>query len=275
MNILKYQSDLRSIIFVCLTIFLILIPYRYEISFSYLILWIPFLTLFSFSCCIINHNHIHNSIFFNKKLNLIFNVLLTLAKGHSATTIVVPHLKNHHRHHGDTKDWISPSFVRESKGMKKLLRYLFIGARNIKINRSLKNAPKLSKSQRAHIVIERVALFTWILLGLFINYKIFIFFILIPWLLSMLMLLGVNLLQHEGCEPASKFNHSRNFTGRIGNWFMFNNGFHTIHHLRPSLHWSLLAKEHREKIVGNIDPKLDCESVLMFFYRNYVSRLNS
>ena len=37
------------------------------------------------------------------------------------------------------------------------------------------------------------------------------------------------MLQHKGCDPDSKYNHSRNFTVPILNFFCFNNGYKTQH----------------------------------------------
>jgi fatty acid desaturase len=70
----------------------------------------------------------------------------------------------------------------------------------------------------------------------------------------------VNLLQHQDCDTTSEFDHSRNVTGRITNWILLNNGYHTAHHLRPSLHWSCLPDYHRKHVAPRIDPALDHRS---------------
>ena len=51
----------------------------------------------------------------------------------------------------------------------------------------------------------------------------------------------VNLIQHDGADTASEWNHSRHFVGRAFNWIMCNNGYHTIHHNRAGLHCTLLC----------------------------------
>ena len=62
----------------------------------------------------------------------------------------------------------------------------------------------------------------------------------VPTMIGKYLIVTLNMLQHKGCDPESKYNHSRNFTGPILNFFCFNNGYHTQHHI--SLHWSLLPK---------------------------------
>ena len=36
------------------------------------------------------------------------------------------------------------------------------------------------------------------------------------------------------------WNNARNFIGPVINYLTFNNGYHTIHHMYPSMHWSRL-----------------------------------
>ncbi len=55
----------------------------------------------------------------------------------------------------------------------------------------------------------------------------------------------LNMLQHDGCEefvPGRadvNFNTSRNYTSPLLNFFAFDNGYHTIHHLAPTSHWTV------------------------------------
>lgn len=41
--------------------------------------------------------------------------------------------------------------------------------------------------------------------------------------------------QHDGCDENSKYNFSRNFVGKWFNFLLFNNGYHTIHHMSPGM----------------------------------------
>ena len=55
-----------------------------------------------------------------------------------------------------------------------------------------------------------------------------------------------NYMQHVHCDPWSKYDHSRNITGRIFNFIVFNNGLHTVHHFNAATHWSELRTRARE-----------------------------
>jgi fatty acid desaturase len=94
-------------------------------------------------------------------------------------------------------------------------------------------------------------------------------FVILPWLYGQWGILAINHVQHDGCDPDSEYNQARNFTGRWLNWWVFNNGFHTAHHLRPGLHWSRLRQHHQE-IRARIDPELNRRSLLAVVFRFYV-----
>ncbi|KAL1500290.1 hypothetical protein AB1Y20_012957 [Prymnesium parvum] len=71
---------------------------------------------------------------------------------------------------------------------------------------------------------------------------------------------SINFLQHDGCEidPAHDgFNHARNFTGWFFNYIFLNNGYHTIHHMKPGLHWSVLPAHHQRSVAPHIHPNLE------------------
>ena len=77
----------------------------------------------------------------------------------------------------------------------------------------------------------------------------------------------MNLLQHDGCDENSEWNGSRNFVGKLVNFWTYNNGYHTIHHIEPGLHWSLLPAEHAKRVAPFIHPNLDQPSLLAYLFR--------
>ena len=79
----------------------------------------------------------------------------------------------------------------------------------------------------------------------------------------------VNFLQHDGCDNDHPVNHSRNFMGKVFNWFTLNNGFHGIHHETPGLHWSLLPAEHQKRVAPFIHPNLDQPNFVVYLWRTF------
>jgi beta-carotene hydroxylase len=78
-----------------------------------------------------------------------------------------------------------------------------------------------------------------------------------------------NYVQHVHADEESAINHSRNITGPVMNLFLFNNGFHTVHHDNPGMHWSKAPAAHA-KIASQIDPSLNESSLWKFLIRVYV-----
>ena len=97
----------------------------------------------------------------------------------------------------------------------------------------------------------------------------FALYLALPWFLGAFLLVSVNLYQHAGCNPENIYEGSRNFVSPIENWFFFNNGYHTAHHLIPNKHWSELANYHAE-VCKDIPPVLNQKSILIFLIKNAI-----
>ncbi len=66
-----------------------------------------------------------------------------------------------------------------------------------------------------------------------------------PRIFSKYVIQCVGYFQHIDCAPQSEWDHSRNFVGPVVNALLFNNGFHTVHHHHPGVHWSKLPVVHQ------------------------------
>ncbi len=270
-GLLRHGEDRRALAFVALTLALLITPLTVPLPAPLAPAWIAVSALFCFNACIVNHNHVHLGIFRRPALNRGLSLALTLAKGHSATGVVVAHNLNHHRHHGGEADWARCGLAGTGPGAARLARYLWRASLEMARGRASAQAPRLPAALRRQLRRERQALAGFILWAAYTDAHTAAVFIALPWLAGMAALVGVNLLQHDGCDPASAWGHSRNFTGRLGNWFFFNNGLHTAHHLQPALHWSLLPQAHRA-LRARLVPGLEEPSILRFLLREYLLR---
>jgi fatty acid desaturase len=90
-----------------------------------------------------------------------------------------------------------------------------------------------------------------------------------PALLAPYWMMLTNYLQHVGCDPASPDDHSRNFTSKLLNVFVLENGLHTVHHEHPGTHWSRLRSLHDER-AERIDPRLNENSILGYVWKAYL-----
>lgn len=271
---LKYPADIRSLIFVAIAYFLLFFPLLHPLPDRLILIWITASSFFCFIVGVINHNHKHLPIFKesnqSKKINHLFNIILTVSLGRSATEIVVPHNYNHHLYHGNENDWIKPQLAGSGPGIIRLPRYVLQSLINIAERKRSLEVQTLPDDQQQSLQREKLTLRLVILLLLIISPQKFLIFILIPWAIGIVSLLGINLLQHEGCQPENRFQNSRNFTSNLGNWLFFNNGYHTIHHLRPTLHWSLLKTAHERIVKPRISPELEVKSILKYLLFDYL-----
>lgn len=266
---LRNPADYRSLIFVGLTLLLLVLPLWLPLPAWLQPIWIAIASLFCFNACIVNHNHLHQPLFFSQQGNTLFGVLLSLAKGHSSIGVIQAHNDNHHRYQGSRDDWIRPELAGQGIGIARLLRYISKACLSMARGRRQVSAD-FTALQRERLRLERLALGIFVVLLLWLGGSSALIFVAIPWFFGIGMLVGINLLQHDGCDAGSRYRHSRNFTGRLGNWFFFNNGYHTIHHLQPGLHWSRLEQAHAREVEARLPADLQHKSVIRFLLRCYV-----
>jgi fatty acid desaturase len=114
--------------------------------------------------------------------------------------------------------------------------------------------------QLAVLILWLVFFFVW-------SWKKALLYVLIPQQVSQFMVITFNYVQHVHADEESEYNHSRNFMGV--NTFLFNNGYHTAHHMRASLHWSETPAAH-EKIAHLIAPELNESSFWGYLFRTYI-----
>ena len=265
--LLRYSEDVRSVGAVACCLAVLLAPLAFEFSAEAMAARTMVAAFLCFVASIVTHNHMHAPMLRARALNVALNVALSLARGHSATGIVVPHNLNHHVHEGSREDWIAPLLAGRGPGVLRLVRYVAVASANMAVRRWAKTAPRLPRRWRASSLLEKAALWLLVLaVLLFAGWKGLVTILVLPWLAGLAMLVGVNLLQHEGVRDGS-----RDFVGPIVNWLLFNNGYHTIHHMFPRLHWSRLADKHREMARGR--PRAHDEpSILRYLAKMMVSR---
>lgn len=260
MKILHYRADWRSVVFILLA--LAAYGAQWTGVVRHPVLLAATLCL-SFLACVINHNHQHHPTFVAGPLNKVFSVLITFAMGVPATAIVAMHNFNHHVHNNHADDFVRVSIVRFRWNLLNLVLFPFVAvihylpakARDMKDWRT--NRPHLYRQ----VLLERIIYYPLLLTLLIFGPLETLLFIILPQLYGQWGILAINHVQHDGCDADSEYNHSRNFVGRWLNWWVFNNGYHTAHHLRPNLHWTQVPQLHQE-IRDRIAPELERHSLL-------------
>jgi fatty acid desaturase len=230
---------------------------------------------YSFLVAIVNHNNLHQGMFRSKRLNMAFRLVLSFAALYPVSANIPAHnLVHHHFDDEGQPDWADASLVRFKWNLLNLIHFPNVAGPTTfdGVTRWGKGLGR--KEFRRQYTTEMIFAFGATAALLVYDFWTALFFVVVPQLWGARWFLRINLIQHDRADITSEWNHSRNFTGKIFNWFMMNNGFHTIHHNRAGLHWTELAEAHEREVVPRIDPSLDEKSMTWYLLRTYVLRLS-
>lgn len=226
---------------------------------------------FSFLNAVVIHNHMHQGIFRSKTLNKLWNLVLSFGSLYPASTNTPAHNLVHHHFSDDGRpDWATPALVSFRWNLLNLLHFPNVAGPSTFVGTQRWAALAGRGAFRRQLNLETG--FAFGVTGLLAVFDLWttLFFIVLPQLYGARGILRINLIQHDGCDIESTFDHSRNFVGRAFNWIMCNNGYHTIHHNRAGLHWSTLHTVHARDVKPKIDPSLDEPSMIGYLVRTYL-----
>ncbi len=269
---LKHPADVRQLGIV--TVYLGLVLGMYFVPQMRHVLVFVVACGFAFLTMLVAHNHLHQGIFRSQRLNNAFRLVLSFCALYPISTNVPAHNLVHHRFEDDGQlDWADPTWVDFKWNLLNLLHFPnAIGTIGLAGTKRYLDS-RAGRAMRRQYLYEQI--FSLGVSGLLVLWDPFagLFFLVLPQLFGARAILRLNLLQHDGCDLRSRYNHSRNFVGRFANWLMCNNGLHTIHHNRAGLHWSELPRNHARDIEPNMDPALNEPSLLWYLVRTYVFRV--
>ncbi|MCP5155252.1 MAG: fatty acid desaturase [Ectothiorhodospiraceae bacterium] len=226
-------------------------------------------TWLTFVACVVNHNHLHHPMARGRRANRLLGHLLGLARGQTSCGIFVAHVLNHHRHHGAAPDWIRPALAGAGTGPLRLGRYTVRAIGAMLRGRRAADAPVLPPALARHRRAEAASLALTVVVAAAVAGEAVVWHLLLPWLIASAMLVAVNLPQHDRCDPARALGHSRDFTGRLGNWWLLNNGYHTAHHLAPRAHWADLPRLHATVVRPRAGTDREERSLLAYLWRHH------
>lgn len=273
MKLLPYKADLYTIFCVLMMLALMVIPFFYEIPFIVYPLWILISFFFSFCVNLINHNQSHVETFGYSWANHLFNLSLVMARGASAIFIEIIH-GQHHQYEGRKEDWFSPDNAGSGRGLSPLWKYIKTTASRFKKGGAT-NFSKMPAKWRTFQWIERITLVLWIGFFLLLSWKKFILFVLVPWLFGNFFLVLTNLFFHKDTNPEEKLELSLNFLNRFENLVFFNGGYHTVHHLRPNIHWSKLPEYHEKLVAPELKANYKKDSMILYFLKDFLFKKDS
>jgi beta-carotene hydroxylase len=261
---LRYMADVRALFWV-----FVLMPCALVTTYAVpgLAGWLlPVSMYLAYCAAVLAHNQNHCPVFVGRRANACYEVVLSVFYGYPTFAWIPTHNENHHKfvdRPGDvTITWRRSAHFR----LRDLLGYFFVSSYHQAplIREHMARLARTNPRRLWLVRLQYLAVFGGHagLLALAVALHgaprgawVYASALGIPAFGALWGVMMTSYTQHVECDGASLWNHSRNFVSPWMNWFVFDNGFHTVHHRRPGLHWSLLRKEH-EKIAAQIEPRL-------------------
>ncbi len=225
----------------------------------------------AFLGAVATHNTLHCPVFKSRWMNNVWQVALTLTYGHPVCSYVPGHNLSHHHHTETRRDVMRTTKARFRWNLLNLAFFFLSVSGSIMraeagyTRYAFKRRPRWSRQ----LMVETAIYVAWIVGLLLLDWKRFLLFVQIPHWYAAWGIVTMNIFQHDGCDADSQYNHSRNFVGSVINWFTFNNGYHTVHHDRPGLHWSVAPEVHARLVSPHIHPALEQPSFIAYLWRAY------
>lgn len=240
--------------------------------------WLSF--YFAVAAGVIAHNHLHSPTFKSKRLNEWFGNWISIFYGYPTFAWIPTHNLNHHKFVNKPGDATITWRYTNRHNYWVAATYFFVSSWFQKgpIDEFIARAKERNPAQYRRIIGQyfivfgghaaMLALAMW-LHGSVIGLKVWGLTMGAPAVVSLWTIMTFNYDQHVHTDPWSKLNHSRNFTGKLLNFLLFNNGYHTAHHEVAGLHWSKLPELHA-RLAPEIHPDLNQKSLWLYWFKNYV-----
>jgi beta-carotene hydroxylase len=275
---LRFIADRRALVWA-----LFLFPALPALSYlrPWLAPWLLPLGLYLAYCSgVLAHNHNHSAVFRSKRLNSLYSAWLSFFYGCPLFVWVPTHNQNHHRFLDGPGDATRTSVHAERDTLWAALSYPTRSA--------IAQAPAIWHYARAarsrngarfrQILLETLS----VVLGHGAAFALAVYCygfghgallyacaFGIPGSFAAWAMMFTNYVQHVGCDHASPDNHSRNFVSRAMNWWVFEAGYHTVHHEHAGIHWSAYPALHAWR-GARIAPHLTQRTILGYCFERYV-----
>lgn len=238
---------------------------------------------FAIATGVIAHNHMHRPVLRAKWANELFSAWISVFYGYPVFAWLPTHNLNHHKlvnRRGDAT--ITWRYTNKHNAFV-AATYFFVSA--YFQSAWIKDYIREARHDRPEVFRRIIGqyLFTCgshaALLALAIGLRgfgegvrIWAFSLGLPAFAALWTIMLFNYCQHVHADPWSAHDHSRNFESKLLNFLLFGNGYHTVHHEQPSLHWADAEREHA-KLRPQIDARLCHRSMWLFFLRQYALAL--
>lgn len=214
---------------------------------------------------LVEHNHAHLKIFRQTALNELLGWMCFVSNGCPLECYELHHVHNHHRNlqrfDGEKLDWSSTfgfAGTRYPDRPVGRVYYCLTFAPLAFLHCMIELIRRPGDAVfRRFVRSSLVCLSVCGVLAYMRPWQFFVFF-LVPWLVVYVGMASNNYDHHQDCKltnPYDSANVDLRFPYRL---FGFNIGYHVEHHIKPTLHWSLLPRYHR-----TLEPLIPAENYVI------------
>jgi fatty acid desaturase len=208
------------------------------------------------TCAIYNHHHQHCPVFTSALPNRLFEIVLGLQTMIPAYAWVLHHNFGHHPHYLNqppcAQDEDESRWARRDGSRMGRLEYTL----NLLL-RAPVDAIRVGRRRPRELRYYLMMLIPYVAVQLLLawgNPLNFLAVFLVPAFGMLVYVYWLTWEHHSGLSTEDPYAASRNRVGRFYNLRTCNLGYHTAHHLKPGIHWSLLPAYH-ELIKDRIPPE--------------------
>ncbi len=243
-RLLRYKADRASVAYVVLAFLLHVAAFVWATP-TVAILCVAPLWLASISVAPLNHHHQHLGVFHSRWMNRLYDLILALQTGIGPYTWVLHHNLGHHQNYLNQPPHGSPDeshWTRSDGSTMGRLEYSFhlFLHHQVDVFRVGKKHPKIFRTY----LLMKVPLYALLALGLYVNPLNCALAFVVPGLLTLLHTCWATYEHHAGNHASDHLDASVNREHGLFNALSWNLGYHTAHHMRPGVHWSLLPELH-------------------------------
>lgn len=293
---LKYSQDFKTLTYLTVGGLFFLYSWVHFDEFAWYqkTLSVLLLCYYGAVASIITHNVMHNKLFHNRSLNKFIQVYLSWSFGVPVSTYVPAHNLSHHHFPNRPKDasrttlckydddgWLPGNFWNMI-----LAGYITEDGICLVVFRYLAMMGKQRRPFFFQAITEIVLYYGLLWFLLYQDWFKCLFLFHLPHEASRMFMMAWNYIQHDGTDTlpsddAHQLHHpntSRNFVGSWMNALFFNNGYHSVHHIHQTMHWSLLPVAHQAQYVDNpdetarIDKRLLVPCLLTYLWRHVFTK---
>ncbi|MFY0650955.1 MAG: fatty acid desaturase [Cyclobacteriaceae bacterium] len=265
---LKYTADLKTLLW--MTASTVLFFYLWTAPGFNWGLYIVYLYL-AVTFSVFAHNHNHLPVWKSEFMNQIHSCWITIFYGFPIFAWIPTHNRNHHRYNNTEPDYTKTYMVSEKNNLWTLLIYPTLSgmAQQKAVFTYYKSLFGSDWKKFTYYSLQIISLLIFTVGAFILDWQKALIYVFIPQQVSLNAVLVFNYVQHVHADEESEFNHSRNIVGWPLNFFLFNNGLHTIHHMNPALHWSETPAAHAE-IEAKISPELKEKYFFGYLFKAYI-----